>query len=85
MQIALVSEGLSPTVEPWSSLGYLHRPSTEDEVKGITHWVVADLDTQVCHAFAHTMLLEGGTHTEDSLCWVILMREVLLAELVPSG
>ena len=48
--MALVSEGLSPTVEPWSSLGYLHRPSTEDEVKGITHWVVTDLDTQVRHA-----------------------------------
>ena len=50
MQIALASEVLHPTAEPWSQLGYLHRPGTEDEVKGISHWVVADLDTEVCSA-----------------------------------
>lgn len=29
------------------SLGYLHSPGTEDLVKGVTHWVVADFATQV--------------------------------------
>ncbi len=47
MQIALVSEMLKPTAEPWSQLGYVHRPGTEDDVKGISHWVITDLDTEV--------------------------------------
>lgn len=54
LQMALASEGLNPTGEPWSLLGYLHRPSTEDEIKGITHWVVSDLDTEVRCLPSHT-------------------------------
>ena len=50
MQVALVSEMLKPTAEPWSLLGYVHRPGTEDGIKGISHWVVTDLDTQVCNS-----------------------------------
>ena len=47
LQLSHASNGLNPRVEPWSHLGYLHRPATEDEIKGITHWVVTDLDTEV--------------------------------------
>lgn len=46
-QIALVGPGLNPMQEPWSQLGYLHHSSTQDDVKGVTHWVVADIDSQV--------------------------------------
>ena len=47
LQLSHASNGLNPRAEPWSHLGYLHRPATEDEIKGITHWVVTDLDTEV--------------------------------------
>lgn len=47
LQLALVAERLNPTLEPWSQLGYLHRPGTEDKVKGISHWVITDLDIAV--------------------------------------
>lgn len=46
-QMALVGPGLNPMQEPWSQLGYLHHSSTQDDVKGVTHWVVADIDSQV--------------------------------------
>ena len=46
-QMALVGPGLNPMQEPWSQLGYLHHSSTLDDVKGVTHWVVADFDSQV--------------------------------------
>ena len=45
--MALVGPGLNPMQEPWSQLGYLHHSSTQDDVKGVTHWVVANIDSQV--------------------------------------
>ena len=30
-----------------TALGYLHHPGTEDAVKAISHWIAADLSTQV--------------------------------------
>lgn len=45
-QMAMVA-GLHPREEPWSALGYLHHGSTQDDVKGITHWVIADFDSPV--------------------------------------
>ena len=47
LQLFHASNGLNPRAEPWSHLGYLHQPSTEDEIKGITHWIVTDVDTEV--------------------------------------
>ncbi len=56
VQLALVGPSLNMSQQPWSQLGYLHHASTQDEVKGISHWVIADLDSQVlaspCTAFA---------------------------------
>ncbi|BDA49281.1 UDP-glucose:glycoprotein glucosyltransferase 1 [Coccomyxa sp. Obi] len=45
-QVALVGPSLNVSQQPWSQLGYLHHASTQDEVKGISHWVIADLDSQ---------------------------------------
>ena len=67
MQMALVSEMLKPTKEPWSLLGYLHRPGTEDEVKGISHWVVTDLNTEVCSTRLGLILWQY-THRTSSSC-----------------
>lgn len=67
MQMALVSEMLKPTAEPWSRLGYLHQPGTEDEVKGISHWVVTDLDTEVC-SIHMCLIIWQYAHSTSSLC-----------------
>ncbi len=61
MQLALVSDMLKPTAEPWSQLGYVHRPGTEDEVKGISHWVVTDLDTEVCSIYLGPVVWQKET------------------------
>ena len=34
-------------LETLHNLGYLHAPGSEDALKGITHWVAADLSTEV--------------------------------------
>lgn len=47
VQLALVGPSLNMSQQPWSQLGYLHYASTQDDVKGISHWVIADLDSQV--------------------------------------
>eukprot|EP00884_Botryococcus_braunii_P009701 jgi/Botrbrau1/18732/Bobra.0386s0055.1 len=44
-QLALGTAGLRPWEAPFSELGYLHHPGTEDAVKAITHWLLLDLDT----------------------------------------
>ena len=69
MQMALVSDNLKPTAEPWSLLGYLHRPKTEDEVKGISHWVVTDLDTEVRSSIALGPSLWHKDPGSTCLCW----------------
>lgn len=43
----LVGPGISARERPWSELGYLHHPGSEDDVKGISHWLIADFDTKV--------------------------------------
>jgi hypothetical protein len=46
-QLVLARQGLRPSEAPFSTLGYIHHPGSEDDVKGITHWLAADLDTKV--------------------------------------
>lgn len=46
-QLSLSKPPLTPLRGPLQSLGYLHKPGTEDDLKPITHWVVADVATQV--------------------------------------
>ena len=51
-QISLAKAPLSPLPGPLQSLGHLHKPGTEDDMKPITHWVIADVASQVmpaCH------------------------------------
>ena len=38
---------LSPKCERLEGLAFLHTPTTEDEVKTITHWVILDLTEKV--------------------------------------
>ena len=58
LQLALVGPGLSARERPWSELGYLHHPGSEDDVKGVSHWLIADLDTKV-----------GPSHTPAQAAW----------------
>lgn len=46
-QLALAAGGLNARQAPWAQMGYLHHPGSEDEVKGISHWVVANFDSRV--------------------------------------
>lgn len=46
-QLLLARKGLRPSEAPFSGLGYIHHPGSEDDIKGITHWLAADLDTKV--------------------------------------
>ena len=48
--MALVGPELSAREHPWSELGYLHHPGSEDDVKGISHWLIADFDAKVAPA-----------------------------------
>lgn len=48
LQVGLVG-ALSPRVEPWASLGYLHFPGSEELAKGCTHWLVADYCSKARH------------------------------------
>jgi len=50
VQYALIGEGRNPLELPWAELGYLHGRGTEDAVKGISHWIITDLNTQVSQA-----------------------------------
>ncbi|KAK9830935.1 hypothetical protein WJX81_007880 [Elliptochloris bilobata] len=45
LQVALVGP-LSPWVEPWARLGYLHFAGSEEAAKGCTHWLVADFGSK---------------------------------------
>ena len=47
MQLALAGPELNPRQAPWAQLGYLHHAGSEDDVKGISHWIVADFDGKV--------------------------------------
>lgn len=47
VQLPLGTKGLRPWEAPFSELGYLHHPGTEDSIKAITHWLLLDLDTPV--------------------------------------
>ena len=49
-QLALTGEQLHPRsllAAGTLPLTYLHTPGSEDDLKGISHWVIADLDSQV--------------------------------------
>lgn len=46
-QLSLAKAPTAPLSGVLQSLGYLHKPGTEDDLKPITHWVVADVASQV--------------------------------------
>ena len=48
-QLPLTESSLSPLLPPISKLGYLHHAGTEDDIKAVTHWIAASLDTKVLH------------------------------------
>lgn len=50
VQLSLGAAGLKPWEPPFSDLGYLHHPGTDDDIKAITHWLLLDIDTKVCPA-----------------------------------
>lgn len=61
-QLALTGK-LAANAEPFASLGHLHHPGTEDGLKGVTHWVAVDVETQVHILFSLTL---PGRHARRS-------------------
>lgn len=48
-QLALSKAPLSPLSGHLQGPGYLHRPGTEDDLQSFSHWVEADVASQVDH------------------------------------
>ena len=58
-QLSLSTAPLSPLSGPLKSLGYLHRPGTGDDLKAISHWVVADVASQVGHLLSSPHIFQS--------------------------
>ena len=71
---------LSARERPWSELGYLHHPGSEDDVKGISHWLIADFDTKVplCCSSSRRSLLWSSCHTQ----WLCLASCGLFSDML---
>ncbi|KAK9839732.1 hypothetical protein WJX84_005510 [Apatococcus fuscideae] len=61
-QLSLSKSPLSPLSGPLQSLGYLHKPGTEDDLKPITHWLVADVASQA----GRQLMLEALQHLSSA-------------------
>ena len=83
LQLSHASNGLNPRAEPWSHLGYPHRPATQDDIKVLTHWVVPDLDPEVgcppddAWSRLGTPLCKGNLSAPQSLATRHLMSQAL--------
>lgn len=70
-QVSLAKAPLSPLSGPLQGLGYLHTPGTEDDLKPVTHWVAADLASQVGSITRNATQHHQNTHNHLGPCKVI--------------